>query len=145
MTIHWYWHAFTGSVIVCPLVSSQFGSFGVTVVVPFFFFFFFGMLFHCHRFQVWSNSINPDIRLFSCTPSGRLPQLRGRKMTRANREVRRSPDPRKKELTKAGAERRTARDAVLPVGAAGQRLLSLNINKCCQVPISLFPVIIYHW
>lgn len=107
-------------------------------------FFFFGMLFHCHRFQVWSNSINPDIRLFSCTPSGRLPQLRGRKMTRANREVRRSPDPRKKELTKAGAERRTARDAVLPVGAAGQRLLSLNINKCCQVPISLFPVIIYH-
>lgn len=52
-------------------------------------------------------------------------------MTRVNREVKRSPDPRKKELTKAVAERRTARDAVLPVGAAGQILLYVDINKCC--------------
>lgn len=79
--------------------------------------------------------------LLSCPPTGRLPQLRGRRMTRVNREVKRSPDRRKKELTKAAAERRTARAAVLLVGAAGQRLLYVDINKCCQVPISLFPVI----
>lgn len=61
-------------------------------------------------------------------------------MTRVNSEVKRSQEPQKKGLTKAEAERRTAHGAVLPVGAAGQRLFSLNNAGCCKllVPCCIF-------
>lgn len=67
-------------------------------------------------------NIKFDFCLFPCAPTGLLPQPRGRRMTRASSELRRSQEPLKKELTKTGAERRTAHGGALLVGAAGQRL-----------------------
>ncbi|GLD57693.1 RNA-binding protein with serine-rich domain 1-like protein [Lates japonicus] len=49
----------------------------------------------------------------------RFPQQRGRRMTRANSEVKKSQELQKKELPRTGAERRTVHGAVLPEGAAG--------------------------
>lgn len=67
--------------------------------------------------------------------------------TRVNSEVKRSQEPQKKGLTKAEAERRTAHGAVLPVGAAGQRLVSFNNARCCKLlaPCCIFSPILIHF
>ncbi len=61
-------------------------------------------------------------------------------MTRVNSEGRRNLEPQKKELTKAGAERRTAHDAMLPVGAAGQTLFSLNRLPICLISFATYVI-----
>lgn len=78
--------------------------------------------------------------LFFSYPAGRPRRLKEKMMRRVNSEVRRSQQPPKKGLTKAEAERRIAHGAVLQVGAAGQRLFSLNTSRYFQIAICLSPV-----
>lgn len=75
-----------------------------------------------HSAKVLGMSGTLNLRSFwlSSPLTGRLLQQKGRMMTRANSAARTSQEPLKRELTKAGAETRTAPDAALLAGAAGQ-------------------------
>lgn len=60
-------------------------------------------------------------------------------MTKVNSVVKTNLDPQRREVTKNGVETKPVHGAVLPVGAAGQKLFIKCINSCTALLEKMLP------